>query len=412
LIAVGPASGSGYLRDMAEMHTNRGAARVRERGMAFLEEAAEQSRPSIVAGRVIGNGRWLVQAALATALAWAAAKALFGHPGPIFAPVAALIAVSTTLGQRRRYAVEMVVGIALGVGIADSLVVLIGAGTLQIGAIVAGAMIVAVAVGGSVVLVSEAAVSALLVVTVQPPGSGLSGARFLDSLLGGLIALAVTSLLPTNPLVAVRRALALPLVQIAGTLDDIAQALDRSDQGLAERAVARARAVEPDALEQAVAAGTETLRLAPFSRATRAQFARYVPAQVQIDAAITSVEALSRGVVHALQLGHNVPAPVPEAIRDLSGAVRRLEESLSDPAGEVSVREPALRAAGRATLVLEQTSNLSVSAIVLQVRSAAVDLLRGSGMPQEEAERLVREAAQSMSGELVQTASPERRRTG
>jgi uncharacterized membrane protein YgaE (UPF0421/DUF939 family) len=76
-------------------------------------------------------------------------------------------------------------------------------------------MVAAVALGGSVVLVSEAAVSALLVVTIQPPSSGLSGARFLDSLLGGLIALAITSVLPRNPVRAARRAAAPPLAQIA-----------------------------------------------------------------------------------------------------------------------------------------------------------------------------------------------------
>lgn len=120
---------------------------------------------------------------------------------------------------------------------------------------------------------------------------------------------------------------------------------------------------------------------------------RYVRAQAQIDTAITSVETLSRAVVRALRFGDNVPAPMPEAIRDLSSAVRRLEEWLDDPSGEVSVREPALRAAAQATLVLEQTGNLSVNAIVVQVRAAAVDLLRGSGVTREEAERLIREAA-------------------
>ena len=344
---------------MAETRTERSAARVRDRGIELLEEATEQSRPHIVAERVRANARWFLQAALATALAWAAAKALFGHPRPIFAPVTALIVVSTTLGQRRRYAVEMVVGIALGIGIADALFVLIGAGTIQIAAIVAGAMVAAVAMGGSVVLVSEAAVSALLVVTIQPPSSGLSGARFLDSLLGGVIALAVTSLLPTNPVRAARRAAALPLAQIAATLEDIARALDRADQKLAERALVRA--------------------------------------QTQIDTAITSVETLSRAVVRALALGDNVPAPMPEAIRDLSSAVRRLEESLDDPTGEISVREPALSAAAQATLVLERTGNLSANAIVAQVRAAAVDLLRGSGITREESERLVREAARSLA---------------
>jgi uncharacterized membrane protein YgaE (UPF0421/DUF939 family) len=382
---------------MAETRTERSAARVRDRGIELLEEATEQSRPHIVAERVRANARWFLQAALATALAWAAAKALFGHPRPIFAPVTALIVVSTTLGQRRRYAVEMVVGIALGIGIADALFVLIGAGTIQIAAIVAGAMVAAVALGGSVALVSEAAVSALLVVTIQPPSSGLSGARFLDSLLGGVIALAVTSLLPTNPVRAARRAAALPLAQIAATLEDIARALDRADQKLAERALVRARSVDRDAFEQAVAAGRETLQLAPFARATRAQFARYVRAQTQIDTAITSVETRSRAVVRALALGDNVPAPMPEAIRDLSSAVRRLEESLDDPTGEISVREPALSAAAQATLVLERTGNLSANAIVAQVRAAAVDLLRGSGITREESERLVREAARSLA---------------
>ena len=382
---------------MAERRSQRSAARVRERGIELLEEAAEQSRPRIVGERVAANTRWFVQAALATALAWEAAIVLFGHPRPIFAPVAALIAVSTALGQRRRYALEMVVGIAVGVGIADLLFVLIGGGTFQIAAIVAGAMVAAVALGGSVVLVSEAAVSALLVVTVQPPSSGLSGARFLDSLLGGLIALAVTSLLPRNPVLAARRAAALPLAQIAATLEEIARALDRADQDLAERALARARSVERDAFKDAVAAGRETLQLAPFARATRERFARYVGAQAQIDAAITSVETLSRAVVRALRFGDNVPAPMPEAIRDLSQAVRLLEESLDDPSGEISVREPAVRAAAQATLVLGETGNLSANAIVVQVRATAVDLLRGSGVTQEESERLVREAARSLA---------------
>lgn len=382
---------------MESARRERGAERVRERGTALLEDAAERSRPRIVAGRLVANGRWFVQAAGATAAAWAAAIALFGHPRPIFAPVTALIGVSTTLGQRRRYAVEMVLGIAVGIGIADALFVLIGGGTFQIAAIVAAAMIAAVVLGGSVVLVSEAAVSALLVVTVQPPSSGLSGARFLDSLLGGLIALAITAVLPRNPVRAARRAASLPFAQIAATLEDIARALDHADQDLAERALLRARAVEGDAFAQAVAAGRETLQLGRFARTTRAQFARYVRAQAQIDTTITSVVTLSRAVVRALALGDNVPAPMPDAIRDLSSAVRRLEESLDDLSGTVTMREPALRAAAQATHVLQQTGNLSANAIVMQVRAAAVDLLRGSGVTREESERLVREAARSLA---------------
>lgn len=382
---------------MEERWRQQRALRARARGEALFDEAVARSRPRIVLDRLRANVGWTAQSALATAAAWVLAQQLFGHERPIFAPVAALIAVSATMGQRRRSAVEMVIGIALGIGIADSLVVLVGDGPLQIAAVVAGAMVVAVALGGGTVLVSEAAASALLVVTIQPPGSGLSGVRFLDSLLGGVVALAVTSLLPRNPVVAVRRAAAPLLSEIAATLEDVARALERRDLELAERALVHARTLEPDELEDAVAAGHEILRLAAFRNGTRAHFGRYAVAAGQIHTALTSVEALSRAGVRALSVGDNVPAPVPDALRRLAETVRTLDEYLDDPAGKPVVREPAVLAAAQATLVLEQTSNLSVSAIVVQVRSTAVDLIRGWGVERGEAERLVREATRSLA---------------
>jgi hypothetical protein len=235
------------------------------------------------------------------------------------------------------------------------------------------------------------------VVTIQLPGTGLSGVRFLDSLLGGIVAIAVTSLLPRNPVEAVQRAAAPLLREIAGTLEDAARALERRDHELAERAWARSHGLRIAELDSAVAAGREILRLAPFRGGTRAQFARYEQAAGQVRTALTSVAALSRGAVRALSVGDNVPAPVPDSLRDLAETVRTLDAYLEDPAGRPVVREPALRAAAQATLVLDQTANLSVSVIVAQVRSTAVDLIRGWGLAREEAERLVREAADRLA---------------
>ena len=63
-------------------------------------------------------------------------------------------------------------------------------------------------------------------------------------------------------------------------------------------------------------------------------------------------------------------------------------------------RAPALHAAATATQVLEQTGNLSVTVVVGQVRSTAVDLLRGSGLTYDEAAALVREAAREVEGQV------------
>jgi uncharacterized membrane protein YgaE (UPF0421/DUF939 family) len=377
----------------------RAAARVRHRGGVLLEEAVERSRPSIVAERLRVNALWCAQAALATSVAWVLAREALGHPRPIFAPVVALIGVSATLGQRRRYALEMVVGVALGIAIADALVVAIGDGPIQIAAIVAGAMAAAVALGGGVVLVSEAAASALLVVTIQPPGSGLSGARFLDSLLGGMIALAVTALLPMNPAAAARRAAEPLLAELAGVLDELAFALEHGDPGLADRAFTRARSIDPDALADTVTAGKEMLRLSPFARGARARFSRYELAANQLDATLTSVKALSRASVRGLEVGANIPRAVPAAVRELAETVRTLDRYFEYPEEEPPVSEYALRAAARATLVLEETANLPVSVIVGQVRAAAVDLLRSWGLKREDAEAMVRDAAASLAAD-------------
>jgi uncharacterized membrane protein YgaE (UPF0421/DUF939 family) len=365
----------------------------------LLEEAVERSRPSIVAERLRVNGLWFAQAALATSVAWVVAREALGHPRPIFAPVVALIGVSATLGQRRRYALEMVVGVALGIAIADALVVAIGDGPVQIAAIVAGAMAAAVALGGGVVLVSEAAASALLVVTIQPPGSGLSGARFLDSLLGGVIALAVTALLPMNPAAAARRAAEPLLAELAGVLDEVALALEHRDANLADRALTRARSIDPDALADTVASGKEMLRLSPFARGARARFSRYELAANQLDATLTSVKALSRASVRGLDAGANIPPAVPAAVRELAETVRTLDRYFEYPEEEPPVSEYALRAAARATLVLEETANLPVSVIVGQVRAAAVDLLRSWGLKREDAESMVRHAAASLAAD-------------
>src|SRR4029079_2339922 len=104
------------------------------------------------------------------------------------------------------------------------------------------------------------------------------GARFLDSLLGGLVGLVVTSLLPASPGPTVHNAAAKLLAQIRATRGEVAQALERRDPEPAERAWTRASEIDPDDLRDAVAAGHETLRLPPPPRARAAPRPRHPPA--------------------------------------------------------------------------------------------------------------------------------------
>jgi len=368
-----------------------------ERAQPLLEEAAERSRLSARARaeRLRDTARAILQATLAATIAWVVATEVVGHERPFFAPVAAMITLGLTQGERGRRAVDVVLGVTLGIAIADLLVIGLGTGWWQLALVVALAMSVALLLGSGQMFAQQAAVSAALVATLQPPDGGVSFARGVDALLGGSVALAVSALvLPAHPGRIVREAAAPVLAELAAVLEDIAEALAvRSREG-AQAALARGRGIDELArnLDRALVVGRETVWLAPPRRRLLGTVDLYARAAVQIDLAVRNVRVLARSARRAIDLDENVPPEVAESLHQLAAAVRGLREALDDPDRADAVREPALRAAGKATLVLERTGNLSVTVIVGQVRSTAVDLLRGSGMEYDEAAEAVRAA--------------------
>ena len=380
-------------------------SRLAERGGALIEDAADRSRTSMRTrfDRLAVAWRSLVQAAVAATAAYLIATEVAGHSQAFFAPVSAIITLGITVGQRGRRAVELALGVAVGIGVADGLVLLLGPGAVPLAVVVLLAMGAAVFLGSGQILATQAAVSGVLVATLQPASESFSGARFIDALIGGGIALLTNALLlPADPVKMVRRAAEPVLDELADTLREVADAIDAREQEAAENVLLRARELDrlEAELEDAVAVSRETARYAPTRRRARGTVDFYADASAQIDLAIRNVRVLARGVVRAARLGENLPPEIADAVRDLAEAVLALRQALEDPDRADEVRAPALHAAATATQVLEQTGNLSVTVVVGQVRSTAVDLLRGSGLTYDEAAALVREAAREVEGQV------------
>jgi uncharacterized membrane protein YgaE (UPF0421/DUF939 family) len=369
-----------------------------DRAAPLIEEAAERSRVSMQTrlARLRLAWRSVLQAGVAAGLAWLIATELFGHDQPFFAPVSAIVILGLTISERGRRAVEVALGVALGIAIGDLLVLGIGVGAAQLSLVVMLATAVAIFLGSGQMLATQAAVSAALVATLQPPTTeGVTFERFLDALAGGTVALIVNGLvLPADPVAMVRRPLRELVDELAATLEDIAVAVLERDRDLAERALLRARGIDEltGRLVEAVEVSRETTRYAPPRRRLRSRVERYAEAATHVDLAVRNVRVLSRGTIRAVRLDENVPPEVAHAVRDLAAAVRAVPDALEHPGRPDGVREPALRAAATATHVLEDTGNLSVSVIVGQVRSTATDLLSGTGMDSEAAAENVRQA--------------------
>jgi hypothetical protein len=334
----------------------------------------------------------IAQTAAAAVAAWYLAVWLLDEPLPLFAPIAAVISLGATHGARGQRVFELVGGVILGIAVADLIVAAIGTGPWQAGVMVVLAMGAAVAMGGRELLVSEAAVSAILIATLDP-GGGLSPDRFLEALVGGGVALVAAVLLfPPDPALQVGRALNGVFAELGRTLGDIARALEQDDARAAERALASARGIDERiaSARQELADSSEATRFAPPRRRARGQVGRFERSLPQIDFAVRDTRVLARNAVRYLRAAQAPPPELAGAVNALAEAVWELAASYDDEGRELEVRRIALGAASTATELARDARDLQLAEIVAQVRSVAVDLVRaadlaaGAGEPDPE----------------------------
>lgn len=347
----------------------------------------------------------MLQAAIATPLAWIVATELIGHEAPIFAPISALVAIGATIAQPWQRAAEIVVGVALGVGVADGLALLTGQGAWQIGLFVFLAMFVAVAVGGGQTFVLQAAIAASLVASLPSADGVASLDRVLDTLAGGGAALLMTILvLPVRPLRIAHRAAGPVLEELAATFEQVGEAMRLADPDLAQAALVRARATGDHwaRLDQAVGIGRQAVRIAPVRRREQDELLDMAQGVVQLDYAIRDARVLARVAWRLTETGYPFGARLELSMLEFAQAARALEGHL---AGEYDATLVARGCAARATRLAAAASSpaddddLVLTHLVGQVRSTTVDLLRVTGMTRDEAITTMLRAVEDGRGE-------------
>jgi uncharacterized membrane protein YgaE (UPF0421/DUF939 family) len=346
--------------------------------------------------RVRLDTTFALQSGLAAGAAWYVAQDLVGHDRPFFAPIAAVIVLSASAGLRWQRALELVGGVALGIAVADLLIFLVGVGVVQIVSVVTIAMLIAVFVGGGSLAVAQAASSAVLVVTLAPREGDLNLDRFVDALVGGGVGLIVMSLvLPTNPLTRVRGAAGAALTQLAGAFALTAEALRTGDAPLARRALADLRRGEGQHqdLADSLTVGQEAATLSPLQWRRRPTLGRYLRAAVHLERATRNARVLARRGASAVADGEPVPEELPAALEMVAAAVETLRDELAAGREPLATRNRALDAVETASAAYEAGVGFSGSVVVAQLRSAVVDLLRATGLEEDEADREVDNAA-------------------
>ncbi|GAB3976798.1 hypothetical protein GCM10027615_47330 [Plantactinospora veratri] len=336
----------------------------------------------------------VVQSAVAAALAWFLAAELVGNPQPVFAPIAAMVTLGISSGQRLRRAVELVLGVTAGIAVGDGLIYLIGTGSWQIGVGVALVMMVTILAGGSAGVVSQAATSSVLVATLRPPTEGIYFTRLIDALIGGTVALAVMALLlPVNPVTVVSRVARPALDVLVDSLTGTARGLAERDQDRVQEALAALTRGEEklDEFYDVLPEGREAATIAPLRWRSRAALQRYVKAAEYLERAVRNARVLTRRAVTLLRDDEPAPAELVASLCGLAEAARVVQRDLrrgSLPKASHLV----CQAVEQASAAYRQGLGFSGSVVVAQVRAIGTDLLGTTGLPHDDAEREVRRA--------------------
>lgn len=332
-----------------------------------------------------GDKRWqILQCAVAAGVAWLIAADLLGHPKPFFAPVAAVVSLGTSYGQRLRRVVEVTLGVAVGVFLADLLVAGIGSGWWQLSLIVALSMSIAFLLDGGQLFVTQAAVQSIVIASLVPAPSQ-AFVRWSDAVVGGLVALVAATLVPAAPL---RR----PREQAAKVVRKIAELLRAAGEVMVDGEARRGMALLADAratdslireLQDAADEGMAVVESSPFRIRHRPGIRRMADLVEPLDRALRSTRVLVRQTAVAAYHGRSVPKSYSLLAIDLADAADQVADELEANRMAVGARE-ALLAVGEASGLVERASAMTAETLLVQLRSVTVDLLLLTGMTQIE----------------------------
>lgn len=336
----------------------------------------------------IKDSWWAIaQITLAATTAYAIAHFLLGHPVPLLAVTVAIASLGLSRDTRPDRVAATALAMTLGIGLSETLLLLFGSGVLQLLFAILLALVVARFISSNPAFALTATIQAVLVQMLQFPTGGVF-ARVLDGVIGGLVALLFTALLPRNPVKLARADAAELFVIFKQTLGDLRSVLLNADVAKADSTLEQIRKTQPlldhwrSSLESAVAIG----KISPFYRWARQQISDQ---QVLLEGMDLATRNL-RVVVRRIDFLVRDQKPRPELARLVAKfliAVDLLESSLDDFSLAQKARKYLMKVAPELGVYPQLSLNEQV--IVFQLRPMFVDLCQASGIDPEQAKGLL-----------------------
>ncbi|MDQ1121434.1 FUSC family protein [Microbacterium trichothecenolyticum] len=330
----------------------------------------------------------ILQIVVAATAAYSFAHFVLGHSVPLLAATVTVSSLGLVRDARPWRVAETVIGMLVGILIAEVVLVVAGSGWWQIAVAMSATLVVARFLSPQPGFALAAVVQSLIALVLI---SGVPFLRLIDGAIGGVAALIVTALIPRT----LRRTELRDADELFDAMDTametIVRALRRGDRARAERGLERARSLQTyvDAWSGSLESGREVARISPFLRRQRAELLRHARVREALDLATRNLRVVARRAAYLCADGEARPVPA-DLLAELARAAGLLRDSLDD----VSL-EPAARAAVVAiTVRLDPVALLPGGGVgelnlLAAMRPLAVDLLVATGMSSAEARALL-----------------------
>ena len=336
--------------------------------------------------RVRSSWALILQASAAAGVSYGIGLYVFGHEMPFFAPVAAWIALGFSRDRSVRRVAELAIGVAVGVAAGDLVVHVIGSGIWQMALVLAASALVGRFLDRGALLTTQAGVQAIVIVGLPQIGGGPFG-RWIDALVGGVVALAVALLTPTDPRRHPRTLAQAAAHELTEVLDVLARGLRTRSVEDVEAALLTGRASQPalDEWRDSARSAAELVRLAPAHRRHRGELDAMVVQSVLLDRAMRSARVLARRSIAAVDEGRVAPG-LPH-VADVVGSAARATDDLALALGTGQdprpTRERLLGVAASLDPYTLAPDDWQAQSLVLLLRSVVVDLLEAAGADPE-----------------------------
>jgi len=322
----------------------------------------------------------IVQISVAAGMSWWLAQTLFSHKEPFLAVVATIVCLGFSFGQRLWRALEIAIGVTVGVLIGDIFLYYFGTGVWQIILVIAVAMSITTWLGARTLMVTQSAVQAAVVLTVIP-GVDAGVDRWMDALVGCTVALLFATVAPTGPVNRPRMQAARVLHETSNTIREMITAINACDIEAAERVLASARSTEHAlaALTTAANEGAAVVRISPFLRRHREGVLQIADLTVPLDRFTRNLRVLARRGVVSVYRGEGLS---PSHLQLLASLAQVTDECAAElyARRRPDIKVDDIIALAQASATIAVGEQLSSAVILAQVRSMLVDLMELCGV--------------------------------